>query len=330
MTGVRCIDNLCRKATALLLAGSLLILSLSGCGKTLPHPYEPAIAETAVSPRYADLFATNLCVPAGDINNIGAELSAESCAGLFHVNNADTLYAKNVYERINPASLTKVMTALVAIENGDLTKTVIASANVMITENGAQKLGIKEGDRMTLDQALHMMLIYSANDVAILVAESVAGSVERFTQMMNERAKTLGATGSHFMNPHGLTAEDHYVTAYDMYLIFYEAMKYREFREIIDTPQYITSFTHADGSEAPVDIRNTNAYLTGAVNVPAGVRVVGGKTGTTAAAGHCLILLLNDANGDEYVSVVMRTPDSDTLYREMNDLLGRLGSTDAG
>ncbi|MCR5674400.1 MAG: D-alanyl-D-alanine carboxypeptidase [Lachnospiraceae bacterium] len=317
LTGERCTNRL-----ALLL---ILPLLLTGCGEALAAPYTPQTSEISSSTGRADFYASDLCVTPGDQQLDGVELSDRTCAGLFDVTHAETVYAKNVYERINPASLTKVMTALVALENGDLTKTIVAGPNVGITEKGAQKIGLKEGDRMTLDQALHILLIYSANDVANLIAESIAGSVDRFTQMMNDRAQSLGATGCHFTNPHGLTDDMHYVTTYDLYLIFYEAMQYREFRDIIDTAQYSSSYRTADGTEIPVDIGSTVGYLSGDFRVPEGVTVIGGKSGTTAAAGHCLILYLKDAAGTEYVSVVMRTPDAETLEKEMTLLMKNLG-----
>ncbi len=317
---MKCISKQIRikNSFCLILTGVLL---LTGCGSSLPMQFTPGLAQTGVIPRYAPFFAEDLCVPAGDEGITAASLGESTKAGLFNVTRKETVFAKDIYERINPASLTKIMTALIAIENGDLTRTVVATSNVVITERGAQKIGLQEGDRMTLDQALHILLIHSANDAAILVAESVAGSVDRFTQMMNERAKSLGATGCHFVNPHGLTDPDHYVTAYDLYLIFNEAMRYKEFREIIDTPHYLSSYHTADGTEIAVDIRSTNGYVTGAYKSPETVSIIGGKTGTTAAAGHCLIQLLQNARGEEYIAVVMKTGDADALVSEMDKLL---------
>ena len=305
------------KAAALLL---LTTFFLGGCGSAQRLAYSPEGAVLA-STRHASFFAQGLCVTAGDVENSGIALSERTCAGLFDVTTGETLCAQNVYERVHPASLAKIMTALIAIENGDLTKTIVATANVGVRESGAQTIGLKEGDRMTLDQALHILLIYSANDVANFVAEGVAGSIERFAVLMNERARSLGATGCHFTNPHGLTDSGQYVTTYDLYLIFNAAMQYQEFREIIDTAQYASSYRRSDGTEVPVSISATNGFLTGAWAVPEGVTILGGKTGTTAAAGHCLIPYFTGRTGEEYVAVVMRTPDAATLQKEMTALL---------
>ena len=111
------------------------------------------------------------------------------------------------------------MTAVVALKYGNPDDVITATSNVNITESGAVLCGLKEGDRLTLNQALHALLMKSANDAAVAIAEHIGGSVEQFAEMMNEEARAIGATNSHFVNPHGLTADDHYVTAYDMYLI---------------------------------------------------------------------------------------------------------------
>ena len=121
-----------------------------------------------------------------------------------------------------PASLTKVMTALVALQNASPDTVLTATDSVKITESGAQLCGLKAGDTMTLDQALHILLMYSANDAAMLIAENIGGSVDHFVEMMNEEAQRLGATNTSFANPHGLSDDNHYTSAYDLYLIFNE------------------------------------------------------------------------------------------------------------
>ena len=168
------------------------------------------------------------------------------------------------------------------------------------------------------------MLIYSANDAAVLIAEGIGGSMDNFVEMMNEEAKEIGATKSHFANPHGLTADDHYVTTYDMYLIFNEAIKYDEFQQIINMSGYTTTYTGSSGKSVDVDITTTNLYVRGDESVPSNCTVIGGKTGTTTAAGHCLILLAKDNSGNPYISVIMKAEDSDTLYSEMTELLNKI------
>jgi D-alanyl-D-alanine carboxypeptidase len=177
---------------------------------------------------------------------------------------------------------------------------------------------------MTLDQALHVLLMYSANDVAMLIAENIGGTVDNFVEMMNDEAARLGATNTHFTNPHGLTDEEHYTTAYDLYLIFNEAIKYDTFSEIIHMATYQTTYYDQSGKAKELSFKNTNGYINGNVAAPENVTVIGGKTGTTAAAGHCLILLSRDVSGSPFISVILHSDTGDGLYSGMSDLLGEI------
>lgn len=266
-------------------------------------------------------FAADLCVADGDIANTDVSLTDVGAAALFDLKQLDTLYAKNVNKQVHPASLTKIMTALVALKYGSPDQVLTASENVIITESGAQLCGLKPGDSMTLGQALHILLIYSANDAAVLIAEGVSGSIENFVALMNEEAAALGATNCHFVNPNGLTEEEHYVTAYDLYLIFAEALQYDLFNEIIQMPSYSTTYLASDGSEKSLDIKTTNLYIRGDYEMPENMTVIGGKTGTTSAAGHCLILLSRNSKGNPYISVIMNSSSTEDMYSKMTDLL---------
>lgn len=275
--------------------------------------------------RTAAPFASNLCVVADNVtDDERVDMSRAEAAALFGLKDNQVLYAKNVHERLHPASLTKVMTALIALENGQMNQTLTATSAVNITESGAVLCGLVSGDTMTLDQALRILLVYSANDVALLIAENIAGSVEGFVDMMNEKARELGATDTHFMNPHGLTDSEHYTTAYDLYLIFNEAIKYDTFNEIIHMASYQTTFYSSDGSEKTFNKQTTNLFLRGNFQPPANVTVIGGKTGSTNEAGQCLMLFTRDENGSPYISVILRAENRDYLYSEMIDLLDEI------
>lgn len=266
-------------------------------------------------------FARNLCVVSSDNITNGTELSGVEAAGLFDTASCGTLYSVNAHERLAPASLTKVMTAMLALKYGHLEDVITASSNVGKMESGAQAVGLKEGDKLTLEQALYALLVYSGNDAGIAIAEYVSGSVEEFSKLMNDEALKLGATNTHFSNPHGLNSDDHYTTVYDLYLIFNEAMKNDKFREIIGTTEYTTTYSDRDGRSKTMEIKSTNQYLTGDKTPPSNVTVLGGKTGTTNAAGSCLILLSDDSKGSRYISVILRANDRDILYERMTELL---------
>ena len=322
-----------QKMTAMLL---VIVMTATGCGNAkydmayeLNNDVSSYQLLNITNQETLEPFAADLCVAAKDVKPAGIDLSEVGAAALFNTKNLNTLYAKNVNVQINPASLTKVMTALVAIKYGSNDQMLTASENVLITEPGAQLCGLKPGDRMTLDQALHILLIYSANDVAVMIAEGVSasvngsnGSVEEFVAMMNEEAFELGATNCNFTNPNGLTDEEHYVTTYDLYLIFQEALKYELFNQIIQMTSYSTVYTDRNGEEKSLEVNNTNQYLKGTYEMPANVNVIGGKTGTTNAAGHCLMLLSKSSDGTPYISIIMKDTSGDNLYKDMTDLLG--------
>lgn len=309
----------------------LLSFLVTGCGsqKAFSLPYDA----DAVSSPYSimegdsgsvvDSFAENLCVVNDNVNLKNIQITGNECAGLFDLNQKEVLYSLNVHKQMNPASLTKIMTALLLLENAQLDDVITATANVKIDEPGAQLCGLSEGDTLTVDQALYALLIYSANDAAVAIAEHVAGSVEKFADMMNERALKLGATNTHFSNPHGLTAADHYTTAYDLYLIFNEVIKYDKFKEVIHTTEYTSIYHDKNGIEKELNFQSTNQLLNSdsSYHVPDKVTVIGGKTGTTEAAGACLILLSNDTAGNPYISVILKADDKSVLYNNMIELL---------
>lgn len=315
----------------------VLCLLLSGCltgcaSKEYSLPYDPdasvssfQMAENSMASQTA-LFAEELCVTATDVNH-GADVDATqfSSAGLFDLNKHEVLYAKNVHEHLYPASTTKVMTALVALKYGNPEDVITVSpVSAGITESGAQLCGLKAGDTLTLTQALHALLMYSANDAGLAIAEHIGGSVEQFAEMMNQEALEIGATNCHFVNPHGLQDDSHYVTAYDLYLIFNEALKYDLFSEIIGMTAYTTTYSDKNGNPKTFDFKTTNQYLQGNYTPPENVTVIGGKTGTTNAAGNCLVLLSKDVSGNPYISVILRCSERGILYEEMTGLLSEI------
>lgn len=329
---MRCINK--KSVREFLCAVLVTVVILSGCG-SLPYDmaYDTVSGVSGFNVvsgqdiRFAEPFASDLCVVHGDISaseDTPVSLDQAEAAALFDLNRREVIYAKNVHEELHPASLTKVMTALVALQNGRLDQILTATSSVNISESGAQLMGLKVGDTMTLDQALRIMLLYSANDVAMLVAEGVGGSVDNFVEMMNQEAMRLGATNTHFVNPHGLTDANHYTTAYDLYLIFNEAIKYETFSEIIHMTGYQTTYYDKNGKAKEFDKPTTNRYLKGDFQAPANVTVIGGKTGTTSAAGHCLLLLCRDVGGAPYISIILRSDD--TIYDEMNELLRQISN----
>ncbi len=232
------------------------------------------------------------------------------------------LFSKNIYKKMYPASITKIVTALVTLKYGNLDDTVTFSHNaVTITEPGAKLCGFQEGDQIKLKDLLYSFLVYSGNDAGVAIAEQVAGSVDKFVALMNQESADLGCVGSHFVNPHGLHDDKHYTTVYDLYLFFHELLQYDTFVDIINQASYNPKYTDKNGTKHQKFFRSTDRYLIGTAKAPSGVTVIGGKTGTTAKAGSCLILYSKDKKKNGYISVVLNAAGGESLYLQMNKLL---------
>lgn len=241
-----------------------------------------------------------------------------------NVTDKEVIYQNNVYEELFPASLTKLMTALVVLKNAELTDSVTISYNAShIQESGAKTCGFSEGDVLSLDSLLYCLLIYSGNDAGIAIAEHVGGSEESFIKMMNAEAADIGATDSNFKNSHGLHDDLHYTTAYDLYLIFNELLQYDKFLSIIGMSSYTADYHDSTGNEQQKVFETTNWYFHGNEEAPEGITVLGAKTGTTYKAGNCLILLSQDTENKRYISIILKADSSDTLYSQMSHLLSK-------
>ncbi len=218
------------------------------------------------------------------------------------------VYAKNEHQELYPASLTKIMTALLVLEAVDrgtlkLDQPITATASAMTTlAADGSTAGIQVGEVLTVEQLLYCMLVVSANEACTILAEQVSGSVGAFVDAMNAKAEDLGCEHTHFMNPHGLHDDQHYTSAWDLYLITRAAMEYPEFMTVCDT----TSTTIPATNLSPERILyNTNylicgyrsrGYLNGEAH--------GVKTGSTSLAGHCLVSTARRASLS-FVSVIL-------------------------
>ena len=311
------------------LAGALMLCGigmLTGCGaRGLEQAYSFQEREAQMTPAagagLAPFFASSLCVPESADDAVTAQAGA-----LFDVTDSSVIYGKNIYDQMYPASITKVMTAIIAIEEGNLSDAVTANDDVVIREAGASMAGIKPGDTFTLEQLLYGLMIPSGNDAANAIADHIAGSTDAFVEKMNAKAKELGATHTHFVNANGLHSTDHYTTAYDLYLIFNEALKLPLFCEIINAQSYTADYTDANGAAKQQVWKVVNWYLKGDREAPEGVTVLGGKTGTTQAAGYCLIMASDGDDGKEYISVVLKSANRPSLYDNMTEILTKISN----
>ena len=217
----------------------------------------------------------------------------------------EVLYDKGMNEKRYPASVTKIMTALLALENVDLDEEVVFTNSSLEGMYEGTNIGMQEGEVLTMEQSLQVLLIKSANEVANQIAEHVGGSQEGFATMMNNRAAELGCANTHFVNASGMPDTRHYTTAYDMALIFREAIKNEKFRELISTLNYTLEPTNKNP-----EVRSfSNAHAVFVPNVAEHYEgCIGGKTGVTQVAGSTLVTGAT-RNGVTYIAVVLRAAD---------------------
>lgn len=306
-------------------------LLLTGCGakKNELLDYRVAVSEVMDTPFEnsaavtQDYLSDGICV-IKDEEQTKEQDSIMSAKASLIINDADgtMLYSHNIYHKLYPASITKIITALVVFKYGNLEDTVTISYNAShITEYGAKLCGFEEGDKIVLRDLLSSFLVFSGNDAGVAIAEHIAGSEKKFAKLMNHEMKNLGAVHSHFVNPHGLHNKKHYTTAYDLYLVFHELAKNQTFLDIINQPSYTAKFKGKDKKKKKLYFTSTDRYLIGKATPPEGITVIGGKTGTTLKAGSCLILYSEGKNDTHYISVVLKAEDGDDLYVQMNHLL---------
>ena len=233
---------------------------------------------------------------------------------------ADTgivIYNKNMNERLYPASTTKIMTVLLALENGNLTDVIKHSHNAVFNIGaGSSHIGMRENEEITLEQALYAMLLASSNEVCMAVAEYVSGSVEDFVELMNKKAKELGALDTNFVNPHGFHDDNHYTTSYDLSLIMKEALKYDKFKEVIATDTYTIPETNIVNESRVLNNTNKMIKSWSEFYYP---NVIGGKTGFTDEAKNTLVTYAKNGNSS-IISVVLKC-EGKNVYSDTAKLL---------
>lgn len=216
------------------------------------------------------------------------------------------LYAKNATEALYPASTTKLMTALLTLENSSLDEIVTYSSTAVLSlEPGSSHIGLKVGESLTVKDSLYGLLLPSANEVANGLAEHISGSIVAFADRMNERAEALGAVNTHFTNANGLHDDDHYTCAYDLALIMRSCIQIPAFVEIDSTPTYVRPADALLNKEIPMGsthkmMRDNTEYYD--------PDVICGKTGWTAQAGRCLVTYAQ-RDGLSLICVVMKSEE---------------------
>ena len=247
-----------------------------------------------------------LCLPAAATE---ADLHLQCASAiLIEANHGQILYEQQAYEKAFPASLTKIMTMLLTLEAIDA-GTISTETMVTVSDFAAQKdfagestADLKSGEQLSVIDLLHCLMLPSANDAAKALAEHIGGSADSFVEMMNRRAAELGCQNTHFINPNGLQDPKHYSCAYDIALMFRQAMSHELFLKIIGTAEYTTAATNLSDART---FYNTNGLISD-LHCSGYVyeKCIGGKTGSTLSAGKCLASAAH--NGEfSIISVIM-------------------------
>ena len=247
----------------------------------------PCASALAASDYEAEaLLRKELPIQSNDIKGwpTGPEITAEG-AIVMEANTGTILYAKNIHEQLYPASTTKIMTCLLAVENSSLSDMVTFSNDAVFSvPSGASNIGMDVGQSITMEQALYGIMVGSANEVANAVGEHVSGSISSFVSLMNKRAKELGCTDTHFANTNGLQDEDHYTSAYDLALISKAFFSNELLCKVGNTPRY--HFTATATQPDDFYLNNKHKLITGEIACEG---VLGGKTGYTDLARETLV-----------------------------------------
>jgi D-alanyl-D-alanine carboxypeptidase (penicillin-binding protein 5/6) len=246
------------------------------------------------------------------ISPVSAEEIKSRAAVVMDATTGRVLYAKNPGLRLMPASTTKLMTALVVLERAHLDDVVTVSRNAAYTP--PIKIGLRKGDKVTIETLLNAALIKSANDAAVVLAEAVAGSEDGFAELMNRKALALGLNDTRYINSNGLPGSGQYITAYDLAEIMRSAIRYPLLREILGTRVAEVS---TEGGKT-MFVKNTNRLLW------ADDEFMGGKTGYTREARHCFVGA-GERQSETIIVALLGTPSRDLLWAETEALMA-LGS----
>ncbi len=245
-----------------------------------------------------------------DSINLRADIACMIC-----LDNDEAIFNKNYNKKSAPASLTKIMTALVALDRSeDLQSPVVISQYAIdsLVGTDSSTAGLVPGEKVTMYDLLNCLLVKSANEAAIAIAEYVGGSVPAFLDMMNKKAKDLGCIGTNYVNVHGLDQDGQYTTAHDMYLICKEAMKNPVFKKIVGQTSYTMPKTNMNderilpSTNFMINSNYTDCYVPYATGI---------KTGTTDDAGRCFITMASK-NGYNYIAIVMGADPKDAVAGE--------------
>jgi len=236
----------------------------------------------------------------------------------------EILYNKNMNKKLYPASTTKIMTGILALEKGNLNDIVTIDQEI-VDLTGGSHIALEPGEKLSLEQLMYAMLLPSANDAALAISKHIGGSVDEFISMMNEKAKEIGATNTNYVNPNGLHNANHYSTAHDLALIGRYAMEIPEFRKFVNTTTYTIEPTNIKTEARYLKVTNKLLFSGELINlggkyVPAKYEGASGvKTGYTPQAGNCLVSYAQK-DGQKMLAVILNA-EGLNVYSDTHTLL---------
>ncbi|MBQ3426071.1 MAG: serine hydrolase [Clostridia bacterium] len=291
------------KRSLTLAAAAAILTCTAGIVCAEPEPETATAEETVPTVADAQIYTENPDATPPNTEHSEAALLMDLASGRL-------LYGKNITERLYPASTTKMMTGIIALESGRMDEIATASYEALqsITLEDSH-MGILVGEELSMTDLVNGMLVYSANDAANVIAIQLAGSMQSFVDLMNAKAAEIGMTDTHFVNPCGVHDENHYTTANDLATLAKYCMQNEQFREIVKKPTYHIDPTNKYSLNR--DLPATNLFLgTSRSSYYVYKQCTGIKTGTTEAAGHCLVASA-EYNGLNLLTVVMKCDDED-------------------
>ena len=254
----------------------------------------------------------------GDLDLVGEG------AILMDMDTGEVLYEKNSNSQFYPASTTKIMTAILALEKGNMDDIVTIDQEVVNLTSGSH-IALEPGEQMSLEHLMQALLVESANDAALAIAKYVSGSIEEFSKLMNQKAKEVGALNTNFVNPNGLPNEDHKTTPYDLAMMARYAMKNEKFRSIVGNYTYTIPVTNKKSETRYLKSANRLLYSNEKIDVDGKTTPIkydgvnGVKTGYTVAAQQCLVTSF-EKDGHKLIAVVLKSTGKN-VYSDIHKLL---------
>lgn len=270
-------------------------------------------------------IAQELCVGKDNTSLEGIHGSEGEASGLFDIRRKEIPYSRNLYERISPGKITQLMTVLTASEALEQEETVVIEAEDVVQKYSGTTSGLSVGNEISVKQLVNAVLVYSAEDACLALARAAAGDRDSFVEQMNRKAQELGMTNTRFSNVTGSAEEEQYTTVYDSYLLLHQMLQNQDLINAMGLSGYTMNCTKSNGDLKQTRLDSDNPYLTGILDVPKDVTVLGGKY-TASSSENATFLLVQNYYGDVFVLIVSGADGEGTMNTRMREMLNKVNS----